>query len=332
MPSSPPTSLLPSSARRILFITNTRLGDAVLSMGVLDHLLTRYPDARITVACGPIPAPVFRAAPVEVIAMTKLPWRRQWLNLWAGAVTQWWDLVVDLRGSLISWLLPARARIVFRHKLPDAHRVVELANLIGLRDAPPAPRLWTRPEHASAAAALIPEDGTPVLAIGPTANWQWKQWPVERFVDTVARLTAPGAPFAGARVAVLAAPDERTAAAPLLDSLAPERRIDLIGASDLAVMGACLKRCALYIGNDSGLMHLAAAAGVPTVGLFGPSREERYAPWGDACAVVRGAAYDDIMAGWQPDGPETTLMGSITVDAVVAAATRLYSERGREGS
>ena len=48
---------------RILFITATRIGDAIMNMGVLDHLITAHPDARITVGCGPLAAPLFRAIP-----------------------------------------------------------------------------------------------------------------------------------------------------------------------------------------------------------------------------------------------------------------------------
>src|SRR3546814_14314158 len=61
------------------------------------------------------------------------------------------------------------------------------------------------------------------------------------------------------------------------------------------VCSSDLKRCALYVGNDSGLMHIAAASGIPTLGLFGPSRPENYAPWGERSAVARTAvAYDDL--------------------------------------
>lgn len=325
----PPASPKPA---RILFITNTRIGDAVLSMGVLDHLIETHPGARITVACGPLPAPLFAAAPVEaVLSMEKLPYRRQWLRLWGHAATRYWDLVVDLRGSLISWLVPARRRIVYSQPLPDTHRVVELGALIGRADAPPAPRLWARESHLEAAEALVPE-GRPVLAVGPTANWTGKQWPIDRFIEAVDQLTAPGGLMPRARVAVLAAPDEREAAQPLLDSLPEERRIDLIGKGDLAVIGACLSRCALYIGNDSGLMHMAAAAKLPVVGLFGPSREERYAPWGEHCAVVRGASYDDIMAIRRREGRNAPgLMDSVSVAAVTEAAERVMLAAASKG-
>ena len=66
---------------------------------------------------------------------------------------------------------------------------------------------------------------------------------------------------------------ERDAARPLLDAVPPGRLVDLVGTIDLPTAHACLGRCAFYLGNDSGLMHIAAASGTPTLGLFGPSSE-----------------------------------------------------------
>ena len=48
-----------------------------------------------------------------------------------------------------------------------------------------------------------------------------------------------------------------------------------------------IKRSNLFIGNDSGLMHLAAASNIPTIGLFGPTNDKLYAPFGDKCYIVR---------------------------------------------
>jgi heptosyltransferase-3 len=68
--------------------------------------------------------------------------------------------------------------------------------------------------------------------------------------------------------------------------------IDLVGRLTLAEAAACLARCALFVGNDSGLMHLAASAGTPTLGLFGPTPASEYAPSGvlTAFAVAEGPA------------------------------------------
>ena len=76
-----------------------------------------------------------------------------------------------------------------------------------------------------------------------------------------------------------------------------QRLIDLVGRIDLLTAAAALRRCALFIGNDTGLMHIAAAAGTPTLGLFGPSPIEQYAPWGSRTAVVRTAQPPETMFG-----------------------------------
>jgi ADP-heptose:LPS heptosyltransferase len=72
-------------------------------------------------------------------------------------------------------------------------------------------------------------------------------------------------------------------------------------------------------------MHLASAAGIPTLGLFGPSRAENYAPWGENGAVVRTAiAYDDLFAPGYDHRNTDSLMDSLTLDAVVEAAQSLW--------
>ena len=95
-------------------------------------------------------------------------------------------------------------------------------------------------------------------------------------------------------------------AAPLLAAL-PEA-IDLVGRLSLPEVAACLARCALFVGNDSGLMHLAAAAGTPTLGLFGPTSAAEYAPAGP-----RGAA---VLS-------KSDRMEDLSVETTLAAATRL---------
>ena len=100
-------------------------------------------------------------------------------------------------------------------------------------------------------------------------------------------------------------------AAPLLDLL--PGAIDLCGRLSLAEAAACLQRCTVFIGNDSGLMHLAAAAGIPTVGL---------------CAKTRDRAEEMVPAGRHADwalgeGPE---MADLSVDTALATALRLMAD------
>lgn len=316
---------------RILFITASRIGDAILSSGLLQHLADSYPQARFTVACGIAAAPLFQPAPFveRVIPLVKRRRAGHWFDLWRQTVTVPWSLVVDLRGSALSWLLLARRRRVLVSSSLPHHRLLHLSSVLKL-DRPLPPRLWTDSAQEEAARTLIP-DGTPVLAVGPTANWGGKQWPAERFAEAVSRLTAADGIMPGARVAVLASPAERAMAEPVLVSVPPDRLIDLVGRADLPTLYACLRRCSFYLGNDSGLMHMAAAAGIPTLGLFGPSQERLYGPFGPLCASVRGPrSFEDICLAPDFDHRQThSRMLDLEVDKVVAAAYELWERVSR---
>jgi len=310
---------------RILFITSNRIGDAVLSTGLLGHLADAHPSARFTVACGPIAAPLLRAVPRldRLIPLAKQPFARHWLSLWLACVGARWDLVVDLRNSAVGRLVPSR-RLVLHRRIPGVHKVEEIAAVLGVSPAP-APRLWLDAEAQERADHLLPRS-TPILAIGPTANWTGKEWPAERFADLARRLTGPAGVLPGARVAVFAAGPEVERARPVLDALG-DTAIDLTGRTDPLAAAACIQRAALYVGNDSGLMHIAAAVGTPTVGLFGPGFPEVYSPWGArAQAVVSAEPRDALFARWKAG--EAGLMDSIAVDAVEDAARHLLDAAG----
>ena len=291
---------------RILFVTANRLGDAVLSTGLLDYLIRTYPGARITVACGPVAEGVFLRMPglERIIVVEKQQFGRHWLGLWATTVTRRWDLVVDIRGSALSWLVPTRRRAVMVSG--SGPKTVQLARVLGLPETP-LPVVWFSAEDSARAASLLPF-GRPVIALAPTANWAPKVWPAERFVALFKRLSDTHIP--GAVPAVIAGPGETEAlmAKPVLQAL--PTAIDLIGRLSLPEIAAFLSRVSLFVGNDSGLMHLAAAAGAPTLGLFGPTNAMEYGPAGRRRSVVTGT------------DPQMT---SITVNAAVEAAARLLA-------
>ncbi len=276
---------------RILFVTSNRIGDAVLSTGLLDHLIRTHPGARITVACGPDAAGLFVHVPglERLIPFEKRRRFLHWPLLWAQVVGTRWDLVVDIRASALSWLIWTRRHAIMRRS--RGHKTVQLAAIMRL-SPPPLPVVWTGPAERALAATLLPPDA-PVIVLAPTANWTGKVWPPERFVELFHRLRST---LPGAIPAVLAGPgaQERALAAPVLAAL-PEA-IDLCGILTLAEAAACLERAALFVGNDSGLMHLAAAAGAPTLGLFGPTPPAEYAPAGKRAAyvVARGPEMADL--------------------------------------
>ncbi len=317
---------------RILFVTATRVGDAVLSTGVLARLVEQNPGARVTVACGPAAAGLFEAAPglERIIVLDKRRFKAHWLKMWLATVGQFWDHVVDMRNSPITYLLAHRHGWRVGRRLLDTHRVVRNGAILGLAETPPLPTLWLDDQHEARARALMGEGG-PIIAAGPVANWRAKTWAAARFLDLFRRLTRDDGPLPGARIAVFGSATERPQAETLLAGIAPCNRIDLMGMVSLLELYACLKRTALFVGNDSGLMHMAAAAGVPTIGLFGPSREDLYAPWGEHCRAVRGdQSYDEIFPEdydhRNPDQPD--LMAGLSVDRVEAETKALLREVG----
>jgi heptosyltransferase III len=312
---------------RILFITYTRLGDAVLSTGVLSHMIDRYPGADVTVACGRSAAELFLAVPglEETYILDKQTYGRHWLTFWRHVAGRRWDAVVDLRATAITHFLRVKESFVLKPSKETVHRLVQLAHVVGEDHVLP-PRIWTRSEHWERAQKLIPDGSPPMLAIAPTANWRGKMGRGSYFADLIERLTGPDGILPNAPVVVLGGKSERNLAQPVLASLRPARRIDLIGKLDLLTAFTLLRRCALFIGNDSGLMHLAAASGAPTLGLFGPSRPEHYAPWGPLAGYVRTELdYDQLVNVPGYDHRTTdTLMDSLTVDMVESAAIELW--------
>src|ERR1700735_2572173 len=95
---NPTMSITPpplGAAPAILFVTATRIGDAVLSTGLLRHLVERYPGARFTVAAGPVSAPLFQGLPglERLVVLRKRSYARHWLDLYRQVAFRRWDLV-----------------------------------------------------------------------------------------------------------------------------------------------------------------------------------------------------------------------------------------------
>ena len=318
-----------SGAFPILFITATRIGDAVLASGLIAKLAEEIPNARFTIVAGPAAAPLFLDTPGldEVIVFEKARNGGHWFRLWRQVRRRKWGLVVDLRGSAINRFLSPRRRAVFRRSSgPTVHKVIEAARLLKLEDDPPAPHIFTGPETEAAAQALLRGQG-PILALAPAANWVGKTWPLERFAQLANRLLGEGGPLAGGRLMVVGGPTDAGVAQALRQVVPKDRVIDLVGKAELLTTQAALAQARLFVGNDSGLMHMAAAAGAPTLGLFGPSDDARYAPWGPHTRVVRGPrSFEQIRS--QDPGLNQSLchMMDLGVDTVAAAAYDLLAQ------
>jgi len=311
---------------RVLFVTSTRIGDAVLSTGLLNYIEKTMPNAQITVAAGYLPAPLFSKFPsVErIIPLRKYRFGLHWPKLWFSTIGMAWDIVIDLRGSALGWLLLSKKRKIICKPMPNEHRVQTLARMMNI-SPPPSPVLLTGHYEKKIAKMRIGEKK--IIGLGVTANWVPKIWPAEKFVLLAKQITGVEGPFHGAQLAIFGGPGEEDIARPVLTALG-KKAINFVGNSDICATAALIEECLFFIGNDSGLMHMAAALNVPTIGLFGPSPPEQYAPWGKNCRAISGdVSYSDLVNNSQFDHRKTeNLMTGLSIKKVFSAVTSLASE------
>jgi ADP-heptose:LPS heptosyltransferase len=285
------------SRRRVLFIANNSLGDAVLASGIVRRLVESEPEAFLTIVAGPGSAPLFAETPrlEQLITLKKKPFKRHWLDLWLRVSARRWATIVDMRGSALAYTLLAKERRIYRpvrqrSDSPRLHKVLQVAPMAGDAARPPSPFLYTSSAQEARADALV--GGGPILALSPAAKTPAKRWPAERFAEVAAELLDRRGPLRGGRVMLIGAAGEAPISAAIRAAFTPDRVIEVFGL-DLLLVYACLKRASLFIGNDSGPMHLAAAAGAPTLGLFGPTDDRVYGPWGENAVAVTEAGGPD---------------------------------------
>jgi ADP-heptose:LPS heptosyltransferase len=306
------------SEPRVLFVTSNRIGDCVISSGVIREIGRQLPGARITVACGRPPAPFFRSAPgVErIIILDKKKFAGHWIDLWKQTVGTRWDMVIDIRGSALAFQLRAKRRRVYHRGLETGVPKVEMVSRMmeAARNLDPELFIDDR-ARVEAAAVLDPQLATapgPILALAPIAHQPGKSWPADRWGQLVERLKAEPR-FAGWRFMLVGGPGDHPPAAPAL-AAAGELGINFVGKGDILASAAAIDRAALFVGNDSGLMHVAAAAGRPTLGLFGPTQWWLYGPWG---AKTRTVASNETRGEFAP-------IEALTVDHVFEAVLGLH--------
>ena len=268
--------------QRLLVITLSNIGDLVMTTPVMEALAQRFPNARIDVVADARSSSLLHAAPY--IGTIHHRDKRAGLGGLARLVkalrVQRYRLAVDLRTPVIPYLVRAEQRLVKprrkrarvrRHAVSEHFEVLQ--SLLG-PGMPPLCRLYldaTVVADAQVRLAALPQG--PLLAIAPGANWPGKEWPVPRYR---ALLDVLREDFAAA--VILGNDADREKATSLGEVALPV--LDLTGRTALPLAAAILARMNMFIGNDSGLGHIAAAMAVPTLTLFGPGEPQRYRPWG----------------------------------------------------
>ena len=296
----------PRDVRRILIRANNWIGDVVMISPAVRAIRRRFPEARLAIVAKRWVLDALRGAPQydDLIeydpsgahrgAAGRLRLARE---LRAGGR---FDLAVLFQkafdAAVVARLAGARLRVgyatdhrgfLLTHPLPPppatlhhAEAFLGLARAVGAVIDDPRPFFVIGEEERAAAAAHLARAGlgsAPALvAIHPGASKQPRAWHAERFAALAAAVRAR----TGAGFVVLAGPDEEALARAVAARLPETAWTMTPPGGGLRLSAALLERCRLFVGNDSGPMHLAAALGVPTIGIFGPGRTTNTAPVG----------------------------------------------------
>ncbi len=280
-----------------LFITSSRIGDAVMTLSIIEALRKQSPNMTYCVAADPLVASLFEDDPqcLRIIPFPKKKASLHWFHLWRHCIGTSWDWIVDTRGSAISYMLKTKKRFCWHADQQDRRPKIE--QLCAMVNVPATPaRIHINNDRQARLRHLLPE--APIFVVAPVANWIGKQWPIDRFREIIQRFCDT---YKDAHIFVLAAPSEADQLDPLRDL--PKDRVtfstDITATHQLNLldMAALIARGKLFLGNDSGLMHMSYALDVPVVGLFGPSRDTIYGPYPRAQhTVIRiPLSYDELV-------------------------------------
>jgi len=314
---------------KLLFIGNHRLGDSILSTGIYNYFAQNYSNLQATVVCGSVAEPIFSAAPFtkEVITLRKKKFGLHWLKIWSLTKDIKWNIIVDLRNSLVSRVLSKENYFLYNQDYKNSHRVIYLSSTINKEQSPLDPIIWITPEAEKKAQDVLSKiyNKQKIIAFAPVTNWKRKEWPIHNFIDLARMLINKNSPMNNAKILLLGGPGERERVKEIVFALGKENILNLTAELDILSVAAILKKCNIFIGNDSGLMHLSAAVGIPTIGLFGPSKDELYAPWGKNAKVIRTKeSYKELVEHKNYNkNEETSLINSIDPQKVYTACISL---------
>lgn len=169
----------------------------------------------------------------------------------------------------------------------EVERQLDILRFMGAHPEDTSLEVWTTQDDERFAKNLLKECGLAdshlLIAFAPGAAWAYRRWPVNRFIELGQWLQETYQAY----ILIIAGKGERGLGLHVERGLHSRQTINLTGKTTLREMASILKFCKLFVGNDSGPMHVATASGVPSVGLFGPGEYERFRPWGTSHEVIR---------------------------------------------
>ena len=303
---------------KVLFITSTRIGDAVLSTSILNYIKNRFPHSSLYIATGKTPASLFKNFNnvKKIFILKKNFFKIHWLDLWCRTFFNKWDIIIDLRGSIITYFLFNKQRYVYKSINQNIHRLDELALLMKTKHLPLPSIPVLKKDMKKISKDFLKLKNS--IAIGASANWPAKIWPSKNFVKLIKMFLKEKKFGKKKSIIFFGSSKDLKNTKKITKHLKKFKVKNFCGKLDLIEVAAHLKRCKIFIGNDSGLMHIASAIGIPTLGLFGPSLESRYAPKGNNAYYIRTKKTFNQLTGAKNFDWNTkkNLMTSLSVNSV----------------
>ena len=252
------------------------LGDCVLTTPALALLKAHRPDLQISMIVEPRFAPLFQGNPdIAEIRDSACPADLA-LNFHGGTRSMW--LTLSTRAKLRAGFGHHRYSFIYSHKIPRAQQIFGLEKPVHTAEHLASAMFWLGvPQSPIPRARLYadpPPESPPNAVLHPFASAPEKTWAPERFLHVAHKLH-------GLEPVFLAGPG---------DDISPFAGFQIWNNQPLARVKSLMARAALFIGNDSGPAHLAAAFGVPTVVLFGASDPAAWSPWRTESQVLSGLA------------------------------------------
>ncbi len=302
--------------KKILVLLLDEIGDVLLATPALHRLRKIYPQAKIAVAvrrpgyailsANPdiddlilVDLPRFSARPSGLLADLKNI--KKALPVLMSRLKEPYDLGLDLRADLRTIYLLKKIGLPIRvsqsirgggfwlthippyhGELHEAERKLEIVNFLRPNFNEKVDgklRIAVAPEKKRQARLHLSNSGITeshkFAVIHPFAGWPPKQWPAERFAE-ISRYLAIKHRL---KVVIIGAPQDKPAADKIVSLSNQDGVVSLAGAIDLKTTAAIIEHASLFIGNDSGPMHLACAVQTPVIALFGQNTPHRYGPW-----------------------------------------------------
>jgi heptosyltransferase III len=259
---------------RIAVIRLRSLGDCVLTTPALSLLKNHRRDLKITVIVEPRFAPIFEGSPdIDEIREDACPADLA-LNLHGGSRSMW--LTLQTRAKYRAGFAHHRYGFIYSHKIPRAQDILNVHRRVHTAEHLASAMFWLGvPKSEIPRANLVAEPSPampPYAVIHPFASQPDKTWRAERFVEVARKLSGLDPVF-------LAGPGDDTV---------PFESFRVWKNEPLARVKSLMSGASLFIGNDSGPAHIAAAFGVPSVVLFGSSESTTWAPWRTEAQVLTG--------------------------------------------